>query len=271
MKWPIVTLQLMQEDDIVVVRQRARSIAEHLGFSLQDQLRIATAVSEIARNAFSYAGGGKVEYGIADGPFGQGHALVVRVTDTGPGIADYDTIVDGQYRSPNGLGLGIVGARRLMDDFDLQSAPGRGTKVTMSKTLHPSIQMTGPKVVALSEAVKRSQSDDPNAAMREQNRELLRSLSELSERQEETQRLNRELDETNRGVVALHAELEAQASQLREAGTTLESQVATRTAELARANERLRGEAAERERMEGELRQSQKMEAVGQLTGGHGA
>ena len=84
--------------------------------------------------------------------------------------------------------------------------------------------------------------------MREQNRELLASLADLSEREEEARRLNAELAETNRGVVALYAELEAQAGQLREAGATLESQVSERTMELAQANERLTAEAAERER-----------------------
>ena len=114
----------------------------------------------------------------------------------------------------------------------------------------------------------RGWSDGPQAAMREQNRELLASLADLSEREEEARRLNAELAETNRGVVALYAELEAQAGQLREAGATLESQVSERTMELAQANERLTAEAAERERMGEDLRQSQKMEAVGQLTGG---
>ena len=114
------------------------------------------------------------------------------------------------------------------------------------------------------EAIAKDRSGDVSEAVREQNRDLLRSLSELAEREEEAQRLNRELADTNRGVVALYAELENQAVKLREVGQTLEVQVAARTAELAEANERLRAEAMERERMEADLRQSQKMEAVGQ-------
>ncbi|MDB5591575.1 MAG: histidine kinase [Enterovirga sp.] len=267
MKWPMVTMPVTVEDDVVAVRQRARRIAEELGFGVQDQTRIATALSEIARNAYGYAGGGKVEFGIDEG--GAGQELVLRVSDQGPGIADIQAIVDGQYRSATGLGAGIAGARRLMDRFDLRSELGRGTAVTLAKRIPAgSPALTGPKVATVAERVTRSRGDEPGVVLREQNRELLRSLAELAEREEEARRLNGELAETNRGVVALHAELETQAAQLRDAGATLERQVAARTAELADANERLRKEAEERARMEADLRQIQKMEAVGELTGG---
>ncbi|GJD94508.1 ATP-binding protein [Methylobacterium iners] len=267
MRWPLLTSLIEQEDDVIAVRQRARSLGERLGFGLQDQTRIATAVSEIARNAFGYAGGGKVEYGVDDGKEGQ--SLAVKISDAGPGIPELDAVLEGRYRSTTGLGMGITGSRRLMDRFEIASTVGRGTVVTFGKLLPKgSKTFTGADLAAMADALARTRLADPNAAMREQNRELLRSLAELAEREEEAHRLNAELAETNRGVVALYAELEAQAVQLREAGANLESQVAARTAELAQANERLRAEAIERERMENDLRQSQKMEAVGQLTGG---
>ena len=267
MKWPLVTVLIEQEDDVVAVRQRARRIAELLGFSVRDQTRIATAISEIARNAYGYAGGGRAEYGVDESRTGQ--SLVVRISDQGPGIGDLNAVLEGRYHSPTGLGIGITGARRLMDGFDIRSESGRGTVITLTKRLPlDTPRLTGPEVAQLARKVALIAPDDPHAALREQNRELLRSLAELAEREEEAQRLNRELGETNRGVVALYAELEAQAGQLRQAGLTLEAQVAERTAELADANVRLKAEAIERSRMEESLRQSQKMEAVGQLTGG---
>ncbi|MHC2108604.1 ATP-binding protein [Methylobacterium sp. CM6246] len=267
MRWPLLTTSIEREEDVIAVRQRVRGLGERLGFGVQDQTRIATAVSEIARNALGYAGGGKVEYGVDDGREGQ--SLAIRISDAGPGIPELDAILEGRYRSTTGLGIGITGSRRLMDRFEISSTVGRGTVVTFGKLLPAGGKsFTGAGLAAMADAVARARPEDPSAAMREQNRDLLRSLAEIAEREEEALRLNAELAETNRGVVALYAELETQAVQLREAGANLESQVAARTAELAEANERLRAEALERGRMEHDLRQAQKMEAVGQLTGG---
>src|SRR6202789_4508916 len=117
--WPIVTVPIENEGDVVAVRQRAHRLAELLGFERQDQTRIATAVSELARNAYSYANGGRAEFILDPAPSPQ--VLHVRITDKGPGIADIQAILDGQYRSKSGMGLGILGARRLMDHFTIES------------------------------------------------------------------------------------------------------------------------------------------------------
>src|SRR6185436_6906056 len=96
-----------REHDVVIARQRARQLARLLDFDRRDQTWIATAVSEIARNAVEYGGGGKVAYLVdveASPP-----RLSIRVSDDGPGIADLDAVLSGSYSSPTGMGLGIVG------------------------------------------------------------------------------------------------------------------------------------------------------------------
>src|SRR5580704_9523003 len=113
MSFSILSVAIHSEDDTVAARQRARHIARLLGFDLQDQTRISTAVSEIARNAFNYAGGGRVEYRIEGRTAPQ--LFLIKVSDSGPGIADLDSVLEGSYQSRSGMGLGIVGSRRLMD------------------------------------------------------------------------------------------------------------------------------------------------------------
>src|SRR5690242_18069325 len=120
MMLPILTLELRYEQDVVAARQRTRHIARLLGFDAQLQTRLATAVSEIARNAFQYAGGGRVEF-LVEGQTPP-QLFLIRITDRGPGIRELRRILDGDYHSKTGMGLGIVGARRLMDRFDIQSA-----------------------------------------------------------------------------------------------------------------------------------------------------
>src|SRR6201996_8304928 len=131
--WSIVTVPIENEGDVVAVRQRAHRIAELLGFERQDQTRIATAVSELARNAFGYAGGGSAEFALDASASPQ--RFVVRICDQGPGIANLQTILDGQYRSTSGMGLGLIGARRLMDTFSIDSKPGSGTTVEVGHRL----------------------------------------------------------------------------------------------------------------------------------------
>jgi serine/threonine-protein kinase RsbT len=118
-------------DDIVIARQAGHELARQLGFSLTDVTMIATAISEIARNITSYAGRGEVRVGLQyrDGR----QALVVRAEDDGPGIADVERALEDGYSTGRGLGLGLPGARRLMDRLIVDSAPGKGTVVEMWK------------------------------------------------------------------------------------------------------------------------------------------
>src|SRR5271168_3234285 len=96
---PLLNMEIRLENDVVLARQRARQIASLLGFEKQDQARIATAVSEIARNAFQYAGGGRVEF-LVDG---QDPVFLIRVSDRGPGFKDVQEVLDGRYTSTTGM------------------------------------------------------------------------------------------------------------------------------------------------------------------------
>jgi len=216
MSWSIISVSIRYERDTVAARQRARQIARLLGFDQLAQTRISTAVSEIARNAFNYAGGGRVEYLLEGRTAPQ--LFIIRVSDSGPGIAALDEILDGQYQSPTGMGLGIIGARRLMDQFQVESIPGRGSTVVM-KILLPSHSpvLTGEDLSRISAVLASETSEDPMQELRHQNQELLSALEDIRTRQLELARLNRELEDTNRGVVALYAELDEQADHLRRA------------------------------------------------------
>jgi serine/threonine-protein kinase RsbT len=126
-----VVVAINTSDDIVAARKAGHHLAQDLGFSLTDVTMIATAISEIARNITSYAGRGEVCVTIADREGRR--ALVVRAEDDGPGIADIDRAMEDGYTTGRGLGMGLPGARRLMDRLIVESALGRGTVIEMWK------------------------------------------------------------------------------------------------------------------------------------------
>jgi len=205
----ILTVVISNELDIVLARQRARQIAELLGFKDQDLTRIATAVSEIARNAFIYGGGGKVEFLVEDKAPSQ--MFLARISDKGPGIDELKGLLDGQRASKTGMGLGIIGAKRLMDYFRIESAPGQGTTVLLGKTFVPRVpRLSGRDFVRIAGDLERITPYTPLEELQQQNQELLRTLEDLS-------KLNRELEDTNRGVVALYTELDEKAAHLSQA------------------------------------------------------
>ena len=128
-------IPLAREEDIVTARQRAREISRELGFGAVDQSRIATAVSELARNVLRYAGGapGDVRIRALNDPSPERVGVEVVVRDEGPGIPDVHAALRDGYTSGGGLGLGLPGARRLMDELTIDTAIGRGTTVTIRK------------------------------------------------------------------------------------------------------------------------------------------
>ena len=211
----LLSLNLLHDQDVVTARQRAAQIARLLDFDTSEQTRLATAVSEIVRNAFRYAGHGTVHFEVD--PHSQPQRLIVRVEDKGSGIPRLDDVLSGRYQSSTGMGMGIVGAKRLMDRFEIHS-DRTGTRVTLQKYLPPNVPLvTGTRIDQILEAVRQRRPEGLVEEIQLQNQQLLRALDELQRKQQELTRLNRELEDTNRGVVALYAELDEKADHLRRA------------------------------------------------------
>ena len=125
-------LPIRTGDDVVRVRQQVRVVAAKTGLSLVDQTKVVTAASELARNALVHGGGGTAR--VEAVASGQGRSGVrIGFTDEGPGIADVDLALTDGWSSGDGLGLGLSGARRLVDVFELTSKPGSGTSVVVIK------------------------------------------------------------------------------------------------------------------------------------------
>jgi serine/threonine-protein kinase RsbT len=126
-----VRFPITHEPDILLSRQSGKQLAQELGFSVVEATMIATAISEVARNILLYAGSGEVVIERSQSEGRSGLRVIAR--DDGPGIADVDRAMEDGYSTGRGLGLGLPGARRLMDELDLASTPGQGTTVTMSR------------------------------------------------------------------------------------------------------------------------------------------
>lgn len=126
-----IVVDINNSDDIVAARRAGHELALDLGFSLTDVTMVATAISEVARNITSYAGRGTVHLWVAERDGRK--ALVVRAEDDGPGIADIERALEDGYSTGRGLGLGLPGARRLMDRLVIDSTLGNGTVIEMWK------------------------------------------------------------------------------------------------------------------------------------------
>ena len=210
----LLTVRVAREEDMVAARQRARQVAEALGIDAQGQTRLATAVSEMSRNAFRYAGSGSVDFSI-DPDSGM---LVIVISDNGPGIPHLQAVLDGTYRSTTGMGVGIVGTRRLVDEFRISSTGKHGTSVELRRAIpRRTLPIGAGDVARLTESLARQQPPSQHAEIEHQNHELLAALTELGQRHEELARLNAELQDTNRGVLALYAELDEKAETLQRA------------------------------------------------------
>ena len=127
---PRSVIPIESDADVVTARQRARELAGTVELTSTDQTLLATAISEVARNITTYAVRGEVQLSIVHDSNGR-RGICVVARDAGPGIEDVDLAMQDGYTSGTGLGLGLPGARRLVDDFEIQTAPGEGTTVTL--------------------------------------------------------------------------------------------------------------------------------------------
>lgn len=201
----LLSIDLLSELDVVATRQSARDIAAMLGFKPQEQTSFATAVSELSRHAhrFGTRAGASFALRVQQDP-----ALVVRISQHGNrgGEMTGDST------------LGVVTARRLVDEFDVQPGRDESTLTTISKRLPRNGPAPTPELArAIAERITRDAPRGAVAEVQQQNRELIIAFEELQKRQAEVERLNAELAETNRGVLALYAELDEKAESLRRA------------------------------------------------------
>ncbi|GEM_PF-5868409 len=249
MKLPITHIVIRFEEDIVLARSTAKRIAELAGLGLQEQTRFVTALSELARNAYQYAGGATVyfeaETGIEKTGIGKSGvkktaiektgtekangrgAILAIVKDQGPGIDNLEEILAGKYKSRHGMGIGITGAKRLVDFFDIETTDS-GTTITIGQLIPEGATVNA---ATISRWIERISSEKPKSSyeeVRAYNEELIALLDELNrkdreleEQLEKLEEMNRELERTNAGIIALHTELKKKNSELEETNRKL--------------------------------------------------
>jgi signal transduction histidine kinase len=201
-------IYVRREADIVVVRDRVRRLARDMGFDATTQIKITTAVSELTRNIYEYAGSGAITLALAeraDGAIG----LQLTARDDGPGMDEQllRSIMHGSYHSASGLGVGLSGTRRLMDEFELDSAPDAGTRVSVVKWLPPMVAATVKERIEELRAHFAADAESAVEELAQQNRDLLAVLAELEEKRTELERVNEELSRTNAALNEANARL----------------------------------------------------------------
>jgi signal transduction histidine kinase len=209
----ILNVSLDCEQDVVQVRQRARQVSQLLGFSQQDQVRIATAVSEVARGACCRRLGARALFALREVD-GRANLEVAISCGAGP-LRDAAGPAGEGAQAP--YDLAIVSAHRLMDGCSVDNIPDGASTVTMRKVLPPQEPVSAGRLAEIGAMLAASPAATTLHEVQQQNQELMATLAELRERQEDLMSLTRELEDTNRGIVALYAEIEDKAERLRRA------------------------------------------------------
>jgi anti-sigma regulatory factor (Ser/Thr protein kinase) len=211
----ILSVGLDSEQDVVLVRQRARQISAMLGLSQQDQVRVGTAVSEVARGASYQGPGGRAVFQLCERDGRQHLEVLVSAGQPRNGRAGDATF--GEIGPESLRELAIVTAHRLMDACEVDPGETGAANVTVRKALPAHERITPLRLAEIGARLADSPDASPLHELQMQNQELLSTLAELRERQEDLMSLTRELEDTNRGIVALYAEIEDKAERLRRA------------------------------------------------------
>lgn len=177
----LLSLSFKNVEDVIIARQRARQVMQQLGFSGNEQTRMTAALSEIARNACQYADGGMVRFSINPNLF----YFTLYITDQGKGILNLSTIMSEKFILKTGSGLGIPGARRLVDYFDISSSITQGTQVALSLELPPNTSLTPKALSEISEMLIRYQPKEVSEELYQQNQELINAFDLLKKARDE--------------------------------------------------------------------------------------
>ncbi len=197
-----------REGDIVKVRERVRRLAREMGFDSTTQIKVTTAVSEVTRNIYEYAKSGAISLSLAER--GADFGLQVTARDDGPGIdeATLRSIMRGAYQSSSGLGVGLSGTRKLMDEFDIQTKPNEGTRVTLVKWMPRGLaDDVKNRVEELRAHLGEDVEDSVVEELQQQNRDFVKILSELEDKRAQLEELNQQLNEANHELNEANAKL----------------------------------------------------------------
>ncbi|MDX1283393.1 MAG: histidine kinase dimerization/phospho-acceptor domain-containing protein, partial [Draconibacterium sp.] len=213
-------IKVQFESDVVRARNLGSFLAQEVQFDKTTCIRIGTAVSELTRNIIEHAHLGDLEFALVTRE-SNSSGLLLTFKDKGQGIENLDDILSGNYRSKKGMGVGLSGSKRLMDDFHVKTTSGKGTKITTAKWLPPiSKTLDVDRIKAIQKAFQRT-IERGDASMvdtiNSQNNELLFLLKRLQERNDQIENINQELEKTNEGIVALNKELEEKAEAIERA------------------------------------------------------
>lgn len=192
----ILATRIASEQGLVAARDRTRQVGDLFGLDGLQRTRLITAVSEIARNVVQYAGDGVIEFYLKPAQAGDQQAIQVRIADTGPGIDNLQAVLDGHWQTDGRPALGIVGSKRLVDRFSIESTLGIGTVVTLDMRLPVDAPVIDPpKLADLVEQLARRKLQSSNEELELQNREMLVALDALRIRQAELEHADERKDE----------------------------------------------------------------------------